>query len=88
MLINVKMPTSVGILTFMSMINAMFSWVEHEFFIALGPGLHIDTISSLFTPFFLTNLFAIPFEKRYRHIVYINKFELSKRRGDDNIESK
>ena len=38
MLINVKMPTIVGILTFMSMINFMLSWVEHEkSFIALGP---------------------------------------------------
>ena len=30
MLINVKMPTMVGILTFMSMINFMLSSVEHE----------------------------------------------------------
>ena len=30
MLINVKMPTIVGILTFMSMINFMLSSVEHE----------------------------------------------------------
>ena len=30
MLINVKMPTIVGILTFMSMINFMLCWVEHE----------------------------------------------------------
>ena len=28
--INVKMPTIVGILTFMSMINFMLSWVKHE----------------------------------------------------------
>ena len=36
MLINVKKPTIVGILTFMSWIN--FSWVEHEkSFITLGP---------------------------------------------------
>ena len=40
MLINVKMPTIVGILTFMSMINFMLSWVEHEkSFITSGPGL-------------------------------------------------
>ena len=39
MLINVKMPTIVGILTFMSMINFVLSWVEHEkSFIASGPG--------------------------------------------------
>ena len=30
MLINVKMPTIVGILTFMSIINFMLSRVEHE----------------------------------------------------------
>ena len=30
MLINFKMPTIVGILTFMSMMNSMLSWVEHE----------------------------------------------------------
>ena len=29
-LINVKMPTTVGILTFMSRKNFMLSWVEHE----------------------------------------------------------
>ena len=28
--INVKMPTIVGILTFMSRIKFMLSWVEHE----------------------------------------------------------
>ena len=30
LLINVKMPTIVGILTFMSTINLMLSLVEHE----------------------------------------------------------
>ena len=30
MLINVEMPTSVGILTFMSMLNFLLSCVEHE----------------------------------------------------------
>ena len=40
MLINVKMPTIVGILTFMSMINFMLSYVEYaKVFITLGPGL-------------------------------------------------
>ena len=40
MLILVKMPTIVGILTFMSMINAMHTQVEHEkSFIISGPGL-------------------------------------------------
>ena len=35
MLINVKMPTIVSILTFMSKINSMLSWVEHEKFYRL-----------------------------------------------------
>ena len=30
MLINVKMPTIVGILTFMNRINFVLTWVEHE----------------------------------------------------------
>ena len=39
MLINVKMPTIVGILTFMNMTNFVLSWVEHEkSFMTLGPG--------------------------------------------------
>ena len=37
MLINVNMPTIVGILTFMSRINFMLSWVEHEKFITSWP---------------------------------------------------
>ena len=38
MLINVKMPTIVGILTFMSRINFVLSWVEHVVsFITSGP---------------------------------------------------
>ena len=40
MLINVEMPTIVGILTLMSRINFVLSGVEHEFFfINSGPGL-------------------------------------------------
>ena len=39
MLINVKMSTIGGILTFMSMINFIFIWIEHDkSFIVLGPG--------------------------------------------------
>ena len=39
MLINVKMPTIVGILIFMSRKNFMLCLVEHEkSFITLGPG--------------------------------------------------
>ena len=39
MIINVKMPTIVGILTFMSKITIMQSRVEHEnSFITWGPG--------------------------------------------------
>ena len=38
MLINVKMPTNVGILTFMSRINFVLCSVEHgKSFITLGP---------------------------------------------------
>ena len=38
MLINVKMPKIVGILTFMSWISFMLSWVEYEKrFITSGP---------------------------------------------------
>ena len=45
LLINVKMPTIVGILTFMSRINFDLSWVEHEkSFITLGPELQVNTI--------------------------------------------
>ena len=43
LLINVKMPTIVGILTFMSMINFVLSQVEHEkSFITWGHG-HISS---------------------------------------------
>ena len=38
-LINVKMPTIVGILTFMSTKKIMLSWVEHEKNITSGPGI-------------------------------------------------
>ena len=38
MLINVKMPTLVGILTFMNWISFMLSWIEYEkTFYSLGP---------------------------------------------------
>ena len=38
-LIHVKMPTIVGILTYMSGKNFMLNWVEHEkSFITSGPG--------------------------------------------------
>ena len=43
MLINVKMPTSVGILTFMSRMNLVLSLVEHErSFITLGSGPRLN----------------------------------------------
>ena len=42
LLINVKMPTIVGILTFMSRKNFMFNWVEHEkSFITSGPAFSL-----------------------------------------------
>ena len=38
MLMNIKMPTIVGILTFMSRINFVLTWAEHgKSFITLGP---------------------------------------------------
>ena len=41
LLINVKMPTIVGTLTFMSMINSVLSRVEHEKgFITWGLGMN------------------------------------------------
>ena len=44
MLINVKMPIIVGILTFMSRTNFVLSWVEHEkSFITSGPVLTRST---------------------------------------------
>ena len=41
LLINVKMPTVVGILTFLNRKNFMLNWVEHDFFITSGPGIHV-----------------------------------------------
>ena len=53
MLINVKMPTIVGILAFMSRINCVLSRVEHEkSFITSGPGLLFgENILKLFSGF-------------------------------------
>ena len=45
MLINVKLPSIVGILTFMSRINFVLSRVEHgKRFITLGPDIYINII--------------------------------------------
>ena len=47
LLINVKMQTIVGILTFMSILNFMLSRVEHEkSFITSGPGLSLKTLDN------------------------------------------
>ena len=43
-LINVKMPTIVGILTFMSRINFMISLVEHEKFYNLRVSCTLDVV--------------------------------------------
>ena len=53
MLINVKMPTIVGIFAFMSRINFVLSRVEHEKrFITPRPGLLFgETILKLFSGF-------------------------------------
>ena len=43
LLINVKMPTIVGILTFMSRINFMLGWAGSErSFITSGPSVHFS----------------------------------------------
>ena len=43
LLINVKMPTIVGILTFMSRINSMLGWAGSErSFITSGPSVHVS----------------------------------------------
>ena len=48
MLINVKMPTIFGILTFMSRINFVLSWVEHgKSFITSGPGFIRSQLKSV-----------------------------------------
>ena len=48
LLINVKMPTIVGILTFMSKKNFMLNSVEHEkSFITSGPGRNDVSATSL-----------------------------------------
>ena len=45
---NVKMSTIVGILTFMSRIKFILSWVKHEkSFITLGPKLLVSRIHTL-----------------------------------------
>ena len=42
LLINIKMPTVVGILTFMSRKNFMLTSVEHENFITSGPVFEVS----------------------------------------------
>ena len=44
MLIYVKMPTIVGILTFMSMIKFMLSQVEHEFYLITSGQLRLKPV--------------------------------------------
>ena len=58
---NVKMPTIVGILIFMSRINLMLSWVEHEkSFITSGPVLLVSLTVKVKVPpiiiYFLLNI--------------------------------
>ena len=56
MLINVKMPTIVGILTFMSRINFVLSCVEHgKSFITSGPGV----VSIFSTVHLRANIFVL-----------------------------
>ena len=44
LIMNVKMPTTVGILTFISMKNFMLSRVEHDFFYNLGSSKYLVTL--------------------------------------------
>ena len=49
MLINVKIPTSIGIITFMSKIKFMLSSVEHETsFISSSPGYKEEDMMSVY----------------------------------------
>ena len=66
MLINVKMPTIVGILTFMSRINFVLSWVKHgKSFITSGQeiGSHAILFSAII---FLQRFFNLFFRKIIR----------------------
>ena len=69
-LINVKMPTIVGILTFMSRINFMLIRVEHEeSFIASGPGPYHFLVflitSSTLELFCISKIFALSHTSLY-----------------------
>ena len=72
MLINVEMPTIVGILTFMSRINFVLSGVEYEKkFITLGPypcsnALHAVKLSQLWV------------HEAFEHEYFISKYTLLK----------
>ena len=53
MLKNVKMPT-IGILTFMSRINFVLSWVEHEkSFMTSGPVVLTENTTGIFPEYFV-----------------------------------
>ena len=57
LLINMKMPTIVGIFIFISRDNFLLSWVEHEkSFITLGPDLGLHC---LHMPFFFFRNFGV-----------------------------
>ena len=64
MLINVKMPTIVGILTFMSRINFVLSLVEPELsFITSGPGFPIRWCYCKATSLFLNQNICYGYSK-------------------------
>ena len=66
MLINVKMPTMVGILTFMSRINFVLSWVEHEkSFITSGPDLQIKEVNADFFFHSWTKTYVVGTQKNH-----------------------
>ena len=79
MLMNVKMPTIVGILTFMSRINFVLSQVEHEkSFITWGLTSRQEcTIKNQYC-YFSTKTYVLTDRKAKNHIVTDKKFCLSK----------
>ena len=84
MLITVKMPTIVGILTFMSMINSMLSWIEHKKFYypgawsftqKTGALIYYDDYICILN---LQSLIATKLHLLYRLLVYLKTVCMSK----------
>ena len=69
MLTNVKMPTIVGILTVLSRINFVLSWVEYtmceQSYITSGPGLRLCSSQTTTSCFFMTRTNAAKLSVSY-----------------------